>query len=301
VIIVRALSSWTDEHFGLVQGLCIAFLIFAISTQLNQEEVQPRLLKRITLLYCNQQIRKLVDTHNLTPTTIFSDILLAIALAVMMIMVCDKKSKSKSSDLQNLLEGLLYLYSDTFDFAFQYGVLKVTLFAFGISVSLKSLKPPASQIQNFCWKLATIISINLLSGGATALLQSSFVELDFIQCLASAAILRMMFPSMESYLTYMAAARLMVLIPGLAPLFFCAVLWLDVLPVSSRSWMGETCFVYVIGSISTLVSKTPFWGMILVLILAHYIDYVIQIHLQHPSVPKKPDIKRSQSQKNNAA
>ena len=30
VIIVQALSSWTDEYFGLIQGLCIAFLIFAI-------------------------------------------------------------------------------------------------------------------------------------------------------------------------------------------------------------------------------------------------------------------------------
>ena len=280
VIIVQALSSWTDEYFGLIQGLCIAFLIFAISTQLNQEDVQPRLLKRITLLYCNQQIRKLVDTHNLTPTTIFSDILLAIALAVMMIMICDKKSQKASSDLQNLLEGLLYLYSDTFDFAFQYGVLKVTLFAFGVSMSLKALQPPSSQIQNFCWKLATIISVNLLSEGTTTLLQSSFVQLDVIQCLASVSILRLIFPSMQPYLTYMAAMRLTILAPGLAPLFFCAVLWLEILPVSSRSWVGETCFMYVIGSISMLVTQTPFWGMILVLILGHYVDYVIQIHIQ---------------------
>jgi len=61
---VALLRTGLLPYFGLIQGLCVAFLIFAISTQLNQEEVQPRLLKRITLLYCNQQIRKLVDTHN---------------------------------------------------------------------------------------------------------------------------------------------------------------------------------------------------------------------------------------------
>jgi hypothetical protein len=280
VILVKALSAWTDENFGFVQGLCISFLIFTISTQLNQEAAQPRLLKRVTLLYCNQQIRKLIDTKNLTPTTIFSDILLAIALAVMLIMICDRKNGKKSSDLRNLLEGLLYLYSDTFDFAFKYGVLKITLVAFGISMFLKKMSPPTSQIQNFCWKLATIISVNLLSGGTTMLLQSSFVHLDVIQCLASAAILRLLFPSMESYLTYIAALRLMTLAPGLAPLFFCSVVWLDILPISSRSWVGETCFMYVIASISNMVvQQTPFWGMILVLVLGHYIDYIVQIHL----------------------
>jgi hypothetical protein len=85
---------------------------------------------------------------------------------------------------------------------------------------------------------------------------------------------------MESYLTYIAALRLMMLAPGLAPLFFCSVVWLDILPISSRSWVGETCFMYVIASISNMaVQQTPFWGMILVLVLAHYIDYIVQIHL----------------------
>lgn len=280
VILVRLLSTWTDMNFGFVQGLCIAFLIFAISTQLNQENAQPRLLKRVTLLYCNQQIRKLIDTRNLTPAAIFSDILLAIAMAVMMIMLCDKKNRKKSADLRNLLEGLIYLYSDTFDFTFRYGVLKITLAAFGVSMFLKKMKPSSSQIQNFCWKLATIITANLLSGGITKLLQSPFVQLDIIQCMASVSLLRLLFPSMQSYLTYVAAMRLMTLAPGLAPLFFCAVIWLDILPASCRGWVGETCFVYVISSISNMVAQqTPFWGMILVLVLGHYIDYIVQVYL----------------------
>ncbi len=277
VIIVNALGAWTDEHFGLVQGLCIAFLIFLISTQLNQEHVQPMLLKRIALLYCNKQIRKLVVTQNLTPTAIFSDILLAIALAIMMIMLYDVKDKQKPSGLGSMLEGLLYLYSDTFDFAFQYGVFKITVIAFGASISLSRIPPPSSRIQNFCWRLATIISINLLSQGTTMLLRSTFVQMDVIQCIASSSMLRLLFPAMESYLTYVTAIRLMTLIPGLGPLFFCAVLWLDFLPASSRGWVGETCFMYVIANISAEVIKTPFWGMILVLIMGHYIDFIINL------------------------
>jgi len=279
VILVNALGVWTKEYFGMVQGLCTAFLIFALSTQLPQEKAQPRLLKRVTLLYCNQQIRGLFVTNDLTPTSIFSDILLAIALAMMMMLIYESKNKANTDDLRYLLNGLMYLYSDTFDFAFQYGVFKITLFAFGLSIVLRTLKPTADPVRMFCRNLASIICVNLLSEGLTALLHSTSIHIDIVQCLATVAILRLMFPSMESYLTYLAALRLTTLIPNLGPLFFCIVLWLGVLPASGRAWVGEVCFTYVIMAISDYIVQTPFWGMILVLILAHYIDYIIQVHL----------------------
>jgi hypothetical protein len=279
VILVNALRAWTEEYFGVTQGLYIAFLIFVVSTQLNQKKAQPRLLKRVTLLYCNQQIRKLVVINDLSPTSVFSDILLAIGMAIITMMMCDSKNSSAKDDLQYLLNGMMYLYGDTFDFAFQYGVFKITAFAFGVSVILKNTQPKTDQLQLFCWNLASIISINLLSEGITTLLHSTSIQIDIVQCLATTTILKLLFPSMESYLTYLTAMQLMVLAPGIAPSVFCAVVWINELPESSRSWVGGIGFTYVIMSISNYVVQTPFWGMILILTLAHYIDYIIQAYL----------------------
>lgn len=279
LIIVKALRTWAEENIGMIQGLCIAFLIFALSTQMDQSKAQPRLLKRVTLLYCNQQIRRLVVVSDLTPSSIFSDILLAIALAVITMMIYENKSSTNTEDLKYFLSGLLYLYGDTFDFAFQYGVFKITAFAFGSGILLRMIKPQTDQVQMFCWNLASIISTNLLSEGITTLLHSPFTHIEIIQCLASATILRLIFPSMESYLTYLTAIQLITLAPGLSPMYFCSVLWIDLLPASSRSWVGEICFTYVIMSISNFVVQLPFWGTILFLILGHYVDYIIQVHL----------------------
>ncbi len=279
LILVNALSAWTEANFGRMQGLWIAFLVFVISMQLNQAEAQPRLLKRVSLLYCNQQLRKLFVIQDITPLHVFSNILLAVALAVLMMMIYSGKSSREIQDLQNMLEGLLYLYSDICNFAFQYGTFKITAFAFGASTLLSSLKPPSGQINAFCWRLASMISVNLLTIGTTNLIQTTFTELAVLQCLASVSIMRLAFPSMESYLTYMAAMRLLSIVPNMAPLFFCVVLWLDVLPASGQGWVGDTCFTYVIASVGSAVGQTPFWGTILILVISHYIDYVVQMNL----------------------
>ena len=56
VILITAMSTWTDLYFGVIQGLCIAFIVFVIATQMDTKHVQPRLIKRVCILYCNQEV-----------------------------------------------------------------------------------------------------------------------------------------------------------------------------------------------------------------------------------------------------
>ena len=277
IIIVNALSEWTDEFFGLIQGLCIAFILFVISIHLNKNEMQPRLLKRICLLYCSQQLGRLFLPEN-TATSMFGNILLAVALAIMMMMIYDKTNANCIDDLKSMLDSLLYLYSDSLDFSFSYGYFKITVCAFGMSIFFTARKAPNNQVAQFCWNLAAIVSANLLSIGISSMIQNGPIGLKFIQILASVPILGMIIPLLTSYLAYLAAIQLETLSPNLPSLFFCAMIWTYMLPESSRDWVGEMCFTYVIASITSTVTEYQPCGMILILVLAHYLDYIIEMY-----------------------
>jgi len=277
VAIVNALSSWTNANFGNMQGLCVSIMVFVISAQLNQNETQARLIKQITLLYCNQQVRNLIAIDDISPSGIFSNMMLAILLALITMTIYDRNKENDAKDLRTILEGLVYLYGDMFDFAFQYGTLKITIFAFGASMFLNSTEAPSNPLQKFVFRLASIISVNLLSEGTIALTQQgSSHNMQIIECLASLAILRLAFPSMEAYLSYLTASQLISILPNAAPFFFCVVLWMDLLG-PGRQWLGETCLTYIIISVCNFTAQTPlFWSMILISVLTHYTNYIIE-------------------------
>ncbi len=277
VVIVNALTKWTKTNFGTVQGLCIAIMTFIIATQLNQNQIQSRLIKQITLLYCNQQIRGFIVLDDMSPAGIFSNMMLAILLALITMTIYDRKKENDAKDLRTILEGLIYLYGDMFDFAFQYGVLKITVFAFGLSVFLRTIVEPTNTMQKFVLRLTSIISMNLLSQGTVTLTQQkSSQSMEIIECLASLAILRLAFPSMEGYLIYLTSTQLITIIPDTAPLLFCVILWLEMLG-PSRQWLSETCITYIIISVCNFTAQSPlFWSMILISVLTHYADYIIE-------------------------
>ena len=286
LILVSAMSNWTDLHLGPVQGLCIALLAFTLfnqeDTRRTQKEHHPEarlgLAKRICILYCNRQVRSLFIIKDNNPVSIFADIMLAMALAALTIVINDRDSKGRPdiNDIKQMLESLLYLYGDILDSAFQYGVLKVTLCAFGVSMALRTLKPPKAQMLRFCWRMASIISSNLLSEGLTTLIPA-VKGLKIIQILSTVCILRMILPDMEYYLIYLAAQQLTSQLPGMAPLLFCATLCLEFLPESSQSWVGEICLTYILIAVAEYVSWVPFWGMIFVLVMVHYIEFIVMI------------------------
>ena len=283
IILVNALGVWTDEYFGLVQGLCIALLTFIIVKQLDKNEaIHPKLLKRVCVLYCNRQIRKLFIANDNTPATIFSDILLAVGMAVANIILYDDTmcAQSDTTELKQMLEGLLFLYGDILDFVFQYGVLKITVCAFVLSIYLHMLKPPQTQLGRFGLRLAAIINANLLSEGLTTLIPSFSPELKIFQCLASTCVLRLLLPEMQYYLTFLATQQLRGYFPNAAPIFFCVVVCLDLLPLNSQEWVSEICFTYILVTLAASTASIPFWGMVFILVVAHYTDYIITMYSQ---------------------
>ena len=185
------------------------------------------------------ELRRLFIPDDYSATSIFTNILLAIAIAVLMIALYDDSDAAKNTDLQLMLNSLLYLYSNTMDFSFEYGTFKITTCAFGMC--------------------------------------AFFIELEFLEILTAVCILRLLLPSMESYLAYLAALQLATLIPGMPTVFFCAILWINILPLSSQRWIGEMCCTYIIASITaSIIRNDQIFGMIPVLVLTHYIDYIIE-------------------------
>lgn len=277
VIIVKALTAWTDEYFGLVQGLCIALLTFIIVKQLDKDKsVPPRLLKRVCLLYCNQQIRKLFIVGDNSPASIFTDILLALAMSCIAVVVYDKDFSDpvRTQEVRQLLEGLLYLYGNIMDFAFAYGVLKITVCAFVASILIQTAVKPGNQMAAFVWRLAGIVNANLLYQGLLRMIPS-VQNMELLQCLASTCILRLILPDMQGYLTYLAAQQLLNLVPDSACIFFCLTVWLNFMPVYSRQWITDMCFTYVMTSVALFTLQVPFWGMLFILVMAHYLDYIV--------------------------
>ena len=279
IIFVGAVGDWTDNNFGLVQGLCIAMLTLIIVHQLDRgNSIHPKLMKNVCVLYCSRQIRKLFIANDNTPASLFADLLLALGLAAAAIVLYDDQlyNQANTTELKRIHESLMYLYGDVMDFAFQYGVLTVTVCAFTCSMGMQAVKP-SSHIQRFALRLVSIINANLLSEGLDTLISAPSAELRVLQCLASTCILRIMLPDMQYYLTYLATQRMALILPDAAPLFFCITVCVDLIPCLSKEWVSDICFTYVILTMSKFIVQIPFWGVILVLVFSHYIEYIVRV------------------------
>jgi hypothetical protein len=270
--VVNMLSEASNEYFTALESLYIAGLAFMIvGYVLDGEYIQLRLVKRICLLYCNQRARMLFAMDQGTVLGLFSNLILAVILAIALMVMGEG---GPGGDLSGIFKGMLYLYGDILDFAFEYGVFSVTLCAFMVGLFLDSMEEPEDPVYMFCIRMFKIVSANLTSQGLDLLIEST-PQLELFECLVCVAILRMMLPSMGSYLVYMAARRVHFLFPGLSPLMCFAVLWLDFLPLTSRGWVGELCCIYVVTSIAEFLFTIPIFGVVVVLILVHYLDVMM--------------------------
>jgi hypothetical protein len=203
---------------------------------------------------------------------LFSNLILAVSIVLLLLLLEGRGD----NDLRGIFEGMLYLYGNIMDFAFGFGVFKITLFAFVFSIFLDTAVPESKDpVCVFVVQLFKIVSANLVSEGVDTLIQST-PQLELFECLLCVSILKLLLPSMSSYLVYLAAQRVYFLFPGLAPAVFAAVMWLDFLPVTGRGWMSELCCIYVVTSIATFLFTIPFGGVVVVLLLVHYLDQVLQ-------------------------
>ena len=262
---------------SMVQCMCLIALIFITATQLNKTAVQPKLLRLVCLLYCNQQIRRLFTSGSDTAIDFIPNVLLATTLAVFLTVLAQKENKESVDDLRTMLEALLYMYGDMLDFLFKYGVLSLTLMAFALGLFIQTMPPPVDPMRSFFTRMAGIVSTNILYQGVTSLINSS-KHMKLVESIATASVLRLIIPSMESYLTYLTAAQLTLITPAIAPVMLCIIIWIEVLPPLSRGWISELCATYVILSVMNYLSNVLTWGATVILIMAHYVDYII-VHL----------------------
>ena len=277
--LVGALDTLTTMYMRPIEGFCLAVLVFIlaeIGDFLCGGIIRFKLFKRVCLLYCNQRARMLVAVGS-TEAVAIANLFLAIVIA-MLLMIVESKSGGGKNDLSMLLMGVMYLYGGMFNFLLGYGTFGVTVCAFAVSFWLESFRsPPEDKIYAFLWSLAQFVSTNLLHTGVLIMVQST-LELEVLECMAVSAILPFVLPSMQSYLTYLAAQRLMVLIPGYGPLFFCVVIIISnssFVPESSKGWFSELCFLYVAMSVGPLVELVPPPGVVFVVVLLHYVDYIL--------------------------
>jgi len=278
-VLVGAMGEWTDEYFGLAQGLCIAFLTLIIVHLADKgDSIHPKLFKHVCVLYCSRQARKLFIVNDNKPTSMFADLILALGLAAAAIVIYDEKTynQDKTTDLRRIHESLIYMYGDVMDFLFEYGVLNITVCVFTFSMYLRTIKTPSTHMQRFSLRLVSMINANLLSQGMTTMISSTSAELQILQCLAATCLLRMMLPDMQYYFTFLATQQLMAFLPNAAPLFFCLVACLDLLPANSKEWVNDICFTYVVFTLAAFTLQIPFWGMVFILMLAYYADYIIK-------------------------
>jgi hypothetical protein len=277
--LVNVLNTMTDLYMQPLEGMCLAVLVFIlaeIGDHCCGGIIRFKLFKRVCLLYCNQRARSLVAVGD-TEAVAIANLFLAIVIAVLL-MILESKGYGNSGDLSMLLMGVMYLYGDMFDFVLEYGVFTVTVCAFALSLWLESWKkPPEDKVYAFIWNLAQFASTNLLHTGITVMVKST-TELEVLECMAVSAVLPLILPSMQSYLTYLAAQRLMVLIPGYGPVFLCVVIVTSsssILPASSKGWFCELCFLYVAMCIGPVVRLVPVPGIVFVVVLLHYVDYML--------------------------
>lgn len=276
VATVNALIEWSDRNMDTVQGICFIALVFVAAVQLSRRSAKPRLIRFVCLLYCNHQLRRLFNGGSNTLTNLFPNLLLAISVAVMLMVVSNNNSDDSAKDLRPMLEGLTYMYGDTLDFLFadEGSVIPTTLAAFCAGILIETAAPPSDPTINFVRRLAGIISANLLYQGVTSFINAS-AHMEIIETIATASILRLVLPSMEGYLMFMTAGQLAALAPGIAPIMFCIVMWLDCLPSSSHAWVREICITYVLLEAIRYLSSISTGGSMVILIMAHYADYII--------------------------
>jgi hypothetical protein len=235
--------------------------------------VRPRLLRRICLLYCNQTIRNLFISHDNSATAVLSNVLLAVAMATALIIICSDKSDT-NTEMRKMLDSLLYLYGDVLDFMFDYGIFKVTVAAFGASIFLTTIQPPTHLISEFIWNLATIVSTNLLIQGIDTVI-TSVLQLEFLECLLTSLIIQMILPRMQGYILYLSAQRLLILFPNMSCLFFCAIVFTELLPDKGKQWVGDLLAIYIVSDVTTRIAEIHVWGVLIILILAHYIEHIV--------------------------
>jgi hypothetical protein len=256
-----------------VQGMCLIALIFVTAIQLNNILAQPKLIRLVCLLYCNQQVRRLFTGNTDTLVALFPNIMLALAIAVLLISTADKNDAIALEDLRYMLEGLLYMYGDIMDFMFQYGSLPVTAASLGVSLVLKYTPPNSDPMRAFMQRLLSIVSTNILYQGISTMINTT-KQAKLIESVATTSVLRLLIPSMEGYLTYLTAVNLSILIPGMAPILACLVVWTELVPITARGWVSELLTTYVIQAVITYLISIPTWGAMVVLIVTYYIDFI---------------------------
>ena len=277
-VIISALGAHTDATLTPFEGLCAASLLFIVIEVLVDSfftsGAKSTMLKQVCLLYCTQRVRTLFSSESETVPGFLSNLFLAVTLALSLIFVFDSQTKGMSGELRGALQGLIYMYADMFDFAFRYGVFKITLFSFMAGLFLDHVCTSSDKITAFTILLFKVISANLTSEGFDSLITST-PRLELFECLLALAVLRLVMPSMGSYLVYLASVRISILIPGVEVLLACALLWLDFLPSISRSWIGELCVAYIASGLAHMLLAIPVAGALVLLIMVHYVDMLL--------------------------
>lgn len=288
LFVVNVCSSSIEEYLSPIDSLYFAVLVFIlVRFILDGKSIHLRLLNRVCLLFCNQRARMLFSMDQGTIMGMFSNLMLAVFIAMSVMLICDnnnnnnnddKKNNNKgpSGDLRGIFEGMLYLYGDILDFTFSFGVFKITVCAFMVGLLLDSIDEPNDPVYNFCIKLFKIVSANLTSQGIDMLIQST-PQFELFECIICVSLMRLLLPSMGSYFVYMAASRVYSLFPDTAPLLFLSVLWLDFLPSSSREWVSELCCICVVLSIANFLITIPTGGVVVLMVMTHYMDFALTI------------------------
>ena len=275
---VSLLDTLTLDSITQMQGLYVGCLVFLVVEALGSVTTKLRLFKRVCMLYCNQRLRGLFSPES-TETAALGNLFLAVTVAIVMMATASKHSE----DIQSLLMSLMYLYGDILDFALvSYGVFKVTVAALMVSVWAEATERPKNRIYAFCFELVKIISTNLVCEGVNALIQSSAVELEILECMATVALMRMFIPSMESYLTYLAARRLVLLIPNFSSFFGCCLVWVintSFVPGTGKTWLGELAFNYIVLDTSVYLQAVTLPWVVFAVILLHYTDYIVTLRM----------------------
>jgi hypothetical protein len=139
---------------------------------------------------------------------------------------------------------------------------------------LKYIPPNSDPMRAFMQRLLSIVSTNILYQGISTMINTT-KQAKLIESVATTSVLRLLIPSMEGYLTYLTAVNLSLLIPGMAPILACLVVWTELVPITARGWVSELLTTYVIQAVITYLISIPTWGAMVVLIVTYYIDFII--------------------------
>ena len=88
--VVNMLGSMTKSMLSPLESICLAGILFVVvGFVLDANSVHLRLVRRVCLLYCNQCARMFFTMDGGTVMGLFSNLLLAVALAVLLLLVGD--------------------------------------------------------------------------------------------------------------------------------------------------------------------------------------------------------------------